>query len=132
MIYEKKVVVVLDTCTTEHAQLKAFLDVAVAVINEQLSRVDEFNIICCSNGFEGWNAGLTPTSDENIASAVEWVGHTMLQTTPFKTNVIDGVVKALSHSTAEAIYLFTHGDCTLRAFDSLVEKVRLCPLCYCM
>lgn len=127
MIYERKVVVVLDTCTTEHAQLKAFLDVSVTVINEQLSRVGEFNIICCSHGFEGWKEGLTPVSDENIASAVEWVGHTMPQTTPFQTNVIDGVVKALSHSTAEAIYLLTNGDCTLRAFDSLVEKVRLHP-----
>lgn len=124
VIYEKKVVVLLDTCTTEHAQLKPFLDVAVSVINEQLIRVAEFNLLRCSSGMEAWKEGLVQTTDDNIASAIQWVEQTTPQTTPFKTNVVEGITKALAHSEADAVYLFAHGDCTLRAMDLLLEKVR--------
>ena len=124
MIYEKRVVVVLDTCSTEHAQLKPFLDIAVSVISEQLSRVEQFNLISCSNGMECWREGLTQSSDESIAEAVQWVEQVKPQTTPFKTNIVEGIVNALAHSDAEAIFLLIHGDCTLRAFDLIMEKVR--------
>lgn len=130
MVYEKKVVVVLDTCATEQAQLKPFLDVAISVINEQLIRVDEFNLLCCSNEMESWKQGLTPTNDDNTASAVQWVEQTTPQTTPFKTNIIEGIVKALAHSEADAVYLLAHGECTLRALDLLLEKVRRCSSNY--
>lgn len=123
MVYGKKIVIVLDTCATEHDQLKPFLDMAVSVINEQLIRVDEFNLLRCSNGVELWKEGLTQTSNDNIASAVQWVEQTTPQTTPFKTNVVEGTVKALAHSEADAVYLLADGDCTLRAFDLLLEKV---------
>lgn len=124
VIYEKKVVVVLDTCATEHAQLKPFLDVAISVIKEQLIRVDEFNLICCSNEMRLWKEGLAQTSDNTVASAVQWVEQTTPQTMPFKTNIVEGIMKALSHSEADAVYLLSHGDCTLRALDLLLEKVR--------
>ena len=124
VIYEKKVVVVLDTCAAETSQLKPFLDVAISVIKEQLIRVDEFNLIRCSNEMELWKEGLTQTSDDTIASAVQWVEQTMPQTTPFKTNIVEGIMKALAHSEADAVYLLSHGDCTLRALDLLLEKVR--------
>lgn len=127
VIYERKVVVLADTCATEHAQLKPFLDVLVSVTNEQLSRVDEFNLICCSNCVETWKDGLTQSNEENIASAVQWIEQIKPQTTPFKTNIVEGIVKALAHSEAEGVYLLAHGDCTLRAVDLLLEKV--CRFC---
>jgi ABC-type branched-subunit amino acid transport system substrate-binding protein len=123
VIYEKKVVVLLDTCATDHVQLKPFLDVAVLAVTEQLIRVDEFNLISCSNEMESWKEDLIQTSDDSIASAVQWVEQIKPQTTPFKTNIVEGIMKALAHSEADAIYLFAHGDCTLRALDLLLEKV---------
>lgn len=118
--------VLLDTCVSKDAQLKPFLDMAVSVTKEQLCRVDEFNVICCSNGMEMWNTGLTQSNEENIASAVQWVEDTTPQTTPFKTNVVEGIVKALAHSEAEGIYLLANGECTLRAIDLLLDKVTCC------
>lgn len=114
---------VMDTCCTKHAQLKPYLDVVASVTKEQLSRVDAFNLICCSNGVETWKQGLTEASEENIAHAVQWVEQTTPQTTPFKTNVVEGVVQALAHSDTKSVYLISHGDCSLRAFDLLLEKV---------
>ncbi len=113
----------MDTCATEHAQLKTYLDVLVSVIKDQLVNVDEFNLIRCTAGAETWRNSLTETSKDNISSAIEWVGETTPQTTPFKTNVVEGLAKALAHSNAESVYLFAHGEGTLRAFDLLLEKV---------
>lgn len=113
----------MDTCATEHAQLKPLLDVLISVIKEQLVRVDTFNLIRCASGMESWRSGLTESNEDNIASAVEWVEQTTPQTTPFKTNVVEGLIMAISHSDAEHVYLLTHGNCSLRAFDLLMEKV---------
>ena len=114
----------MDTCATENAPLKSFLDVVVSTVREQLVHVDEFNIIRCSSSMEVWRSGLTEKTEENIVSAIEWVEETTPQITPFKTNVVEGIIKALAHSNAEYVYLFAHGECTLRAFDLLMEKVR--------
>ena len=124
VIYGRKIVILMDTCVSEHVQLEPFLDVLTSTIQDQLSHVDEFNLIRCSNGMEVWQEYLTQNSEENIASAVEWVKQTTPQTTPFKTNVVEGLVKALAHSSADHIYLFAHHEGTLRAFDLLMEKVR--------
>lgn len=123
VIYERKVVLLLDSCATEHDQLRPFLDVAAAVTREQLGRVDEFNMIRCCNGVESWQTGLVESREDNIASAVQWMEDTTPQTVPFKTNIVEGLLRALAHSDAQGIYLLTHGDCTLRAFDLLLEKV---------
>lgn len=123
VVYERKVVLLLDSCTTEHAQLQPFLNVAVDVTKEQLSRVEQFNIIRCCSGVESWQAALAESTEENVASAVQWIEDTEPQTVPFKTNIVEGVLKALTHSDAQGIYLLTQGDCTLRAFDLLLEKV---------
>ena len=123
MIHERKVVVVLDSCATEHAQLNSFLDVAVAATKEQLCRVESFNLIRCCSGVEAWSSGLREVSEDSISSAVQWLQDTKPQTVPFKTNVVEGVVKALAHSNTEGVYLLAQGDCTLRAFDLLLEKV---------
>ena len=115
---------ILDTCSTEHAQLKPFLDAVVSVVSEQLTRVDQFNLISCSDGMECWREGLTRSSDESVAEAVQWVEQVKPQTTPFKTNIVEGLLKALAHSDAEAIFLLVHGDCTLRAFNMILEEVK--------
>ena len=118
--------VLMDSCCTKHAQLKPYLDTVVSVTKEQLSRVEEFNLICSCSGVEVWKpGGMVQASQDNIDSAVRWVEQTKPQTTPFKTNVVEGLVQALSHSEAKGVYLVAHGDCSLRAFDLLLEKVRV-------
>ena len=113
----------LDSCATEHAQLRPFLDVAISVAKEQMVRMEQFNIICCCNGVETWRDSLTESGGEAVTGAVEWLQQLQPQTVPFKTNIVEGLVKALGHSEAQAVYLLSQGDCTLRAFDLLLEKV---------
>ena len=45
VLYGQRVVMVMDSCTTEHAQLKPFLDVACDVIKEQFIHVEKFTVI---------------------------------------------------------------------------------------
>ena len=41
----RNVVMVMDSCATEHAQLKSFLDIACDVIREQFIHVEKFTVI---------------------------------------------------------------------------------------
>lgn len=123
VIYERKVVVMMDTCATEHAQLKPFLEVLVSTIREQLVHVEEFNLIRCVDGAQKWRQGLTENTEENITNAIQWVEQTTPQTTPFRTNVVEGLVMALAHLEAEAVYILAHKEDTLRAFELLLDKV---------
>ena len=45
VVYGQRVVMVMDSCATEHAQLKPFLDVACDVIREQFIHVEKFTVI---------------------------------------------------------------------------------------
>ena len=47
MVYGQHVVMVMDSCVTEHAQLKPFLDVACDVLRDQLTHVKKFTVIRC-------------------------------------------------------------------------------------
>ena len=49
VVYEKRVVMVIDSSASERAELKAFLRVATSVIREQLCHADSFNIIWYSH-----------------------------------------------------------------------------------
>ena len=115
--------IVVDACITEHAQLKPFLEVLISIIKEQLIHVEQFNIISCIEGVQKWRQELTDSTEENIADAIHWVEHTRSETTPFRTNVGEGLVMALAHSDAEAVYIFSHKEDTLRSFELLQDKV---------
>ena len=123
MLYERKVVIVADTCAREEAQLKPFLEVLTSAIQEQVIHMDQFNLIRCTEGMQKWKEELTDCTEENITEAIQWIKQTEPQSTPFKTNVIEGLVVALAHSDAEAIYVFVNKEDTLRAFDIFLEKV---------
>ena len=45
VVYGRNVVMVMDSCATEHAQLKPFLDVACDVIREQFIHVEKFTVV---------------------------------------------------------------------------------------
>lgn len=45
VVYGRHVVMVMDSCATEHAQLKPFLDVACNVIREQFIHIEKFTVI---------------------------------------------------------------------------------------
>lgn len=45
VVYGQRVVMVMDSCTTEHAQLEPFLDAACDVLRDQFSHVDKFTLI---------------------------------------------------------------------------------------
>ena len=122
VICEKKVVVMMDICASEHTQLEPFLDVLVSTIREQLVHVDQFNLIKCTDDLQKWRQGLTENTEENITNAIQWVEQTNPQTT-LGVNVVEGLVMALTHLEAEAVYILAHEEDTLRAFELLLDKV---------
>ena len=45
VVYGQQVVMVMDSCATERAQLKPFLDVACDVLRDQFVHVDKFTVM---------------------------------------------------------------------------------------
>lgn len=45
VVYGQRVVMVMDSCVTEHAQLKPFLDIACDVLNDQFIHVEKFTVM---------------------------------------------------------------------------------------
>jgi len=129
VIYEKKIVILADSCTDNTMQLQSFLDVLESTIKEQVVSKDMLNLIVCTEGMEKWRDGLSECTQENIMDAIHWVKQAEAQKTPFKTNVIEGLIGALAHSDAEAIYALAHREDTLRVYDTFLEKVTI-SICF--
>ena len=45
VVYGQRVAMVMDSCATEHAKLKPFLDIACDAIREQFIHVEKFTVI---------------------------------------------------------------------------------------
>ncbi len=66
---------------------------------------------------------MVDSNNGSITDAICWIQQTEPQKTPFKTNIVEGLILALAHSDAQAIYIFANKEDTLRALDGLQEKV---------
>ena len=67
--------------------------------------------------------GLRESSSDNLEEAVKWVEQRQPRATPLNTSVVEAVGKALEHANSEAVYLLTHGEASMSAYDQLMEKV---------
>lgn len=115
--------IVADSCAQEREQLNPFLDILTSVLKEQVPHTKQFNLIRCTEGVQKWKDGIVDSTSGNISDAVCWIQQSQPQETPFKTNIVEGLIAALAHSDAQAIYIFANREDTLRAFAGIQEKV---------
>ena len=118
--------ILADSCSEDNAQLKSFLQVLTSTVKEQLASKDKkLNLIMCTEGIQKWRDELTECTQENIMDAIHWVNQTETQKTSFKTNVIEGLIRAMAHSDAGAVYVLAHKEDTLRMYDTFLDKVNI-------
>ena len=113
---------VIDSCSTEHAQLQSFLRVASNVIREQFINTQRFNVIRlvghdnqqdngvinvpparCTDGVESWGEGLSESTLENVGEAAQWVEQTPSQAPQLHSSVVEAVNLALTHTEVSEV-----------------------------
>jgi hypothetical protein len=105
-ILENNVVVIIDTSSSVEKRLKLIKRKLYQLLVEQLSHKTSFNLIQFNTEVICWRDHLVPVSQQNIASAKEWIDGL---TASGSTNTLDALKKATSTKGVEGIYLLTDG-----------------------